>query len=136
MSGRLGLFAGVALVGACVLTAPAVLQGQATETQAVMREKLARSEVLLAAVVTSDWGSLERNGRELLQLTTRSGWTMLRLPEFARYSNDFARATQAVIDSAGRRDQRTAVDAYTDLVTSCVECHRYVARARQVRAGP
>jgi hypothetical protein len=126
-----------ALVGICMLLGAPFLRSQATGTQLVMREKLARSERLLAAVVTSDWTSLDQDGRELLQLTMRPGWTALRLPEFARYSNDFARATRAVIDSAGRRDQRTAVEAYTDLVTSCVECHRYVARARQVHAtGP
>jgi len=133
MTRRRRLVARVALQGACLLVAATALQAQATETQLVMREKLATSERLLAAVVTSDWSALDRNSRDLLQVTMKPGWTMLRMPEFARYSREFVLATQQVVDAAGTRDQRTAVEAYTNLVTSCVECHRYVARARQVR---
>lgn len=124
-------FRRVAVVALCALLGTPFLQAQSTETQLVMQEKLARAERLLAAVVTSDWDSLDRNGRALEAITMQPGWTVLRLPEFARYSGAFVRATQEVIDAAGKRDQRTAVDAYTNLVTSCVECHRYVTRARQ-----
>lgn len=104
--------------------------GQTMQTVQVMRQKLAHSEQLLAALVTSDWAALDEHSRRLQGLTNDPGWDVMRLPEFHKYTTDFQRANQALIESAGDRDQRTALTAYNGVVASCVECHRYVARAR------
>jgi hypothetical protein len=104
--------------------------GQTQQTRQVMRQKLVASERLLAALVTSNWGELDRHGRALEAVTNQPGWDVMRLPEYSKYTASFQKATQAVIDAAGQRDQTTALAAYNRLVASCVECHRYVARAR------
>ena len=59
-----------------------ISHAQNNQTRQVMRQKLQHSEALLAALVTSNWDSLDRNGRALEALTTRLGWQVLRLPEF------------------------------------------------------
>jgi len=124
----------VALVMVLAAALSPVVQGQATQTKQVMREKLAHSERLLAALVTSNWVALDRSGRALEAVTNKPGWDVMRLPEFNKYTVAFQRATQALVASAGKRDQREALEAYNGVVASCVECHRYVARARIAQA--
>lgn len=116
------------LVFCALVSSPAA--GQTMQTQRVMRDKLAASEKLLAALVTSKWAVLDKQARALQALTDQPGWDVMRLPEFAKQTAAFQRANMALIEAAATRDQRTAVAAYNGLVAACVECHRYVARAR------
>jgi len=108
----------------------APLAAQTRQTKQVMRQKLAQSQQLLAALVTSDWASLGSRSRDLEALTSQPGWDVLRLPEFNSHTLAFQRAIQALADASKQRDQRTALTAYNRLVASCVECHNYVARSR------
>ena len=126
-------------VAAAALVSLAVLRGpmpaaQTSQTAQVMREKLTQSERLLAALVTTNWVALDRYGRALQDLTSKPGWDQMRLPEYFKYSTAFQRSVESVVEAAGRRDQREALTAYNGLIASCVECHRYVARARLARA--
>jgi hypothetical protein len=109
---------------------PHVAAAQTQETKRVMRQKLAESQQLLGALVTSDWRALASHSQALQTLTMQPGWDVMRLPEFHTYTTGFQKAVQALADAGGRRDQRTALTAYNALVSSCVECHLYVARAR------
>jgi hypothetical protein len=128
---KLSIGAVTSAVAATVLLAVgAITAGQTLQTERVMREKLSASQQLLAALVTSDWVALDRHSRKLEALTNDPGWDAMRLPEFSRHTTPFQRALQAVAAAAGQRDQPSALAAYTDLVGACVECHRYVGRAR------
>ena len=113
-----------------IVAAPSFAAGQSTQTEQVMHQKLEHSGRLLAALVTGDWARLERHGQALQEVTTQPGWDVLRLPEFSKYTNAFQHATEALVTAADERDQRRALAAYNGLVASCVECHRFVARAR------
>ncbi len=131
---RLGL--AVLVVAAC-MTAP--VQAQTGLTRQVMREKLSRSSQLLAALVTSNWAALERESAALDAVTLKPGWDVLRAPEYVRQTGNFHLSVEALEEASRLRDQRQALAAYNGLVASCVECHRYVARARVARepgAGP
>jgi hypothetical protein len=105
-------------------------EGQTQQTKQVMQQKLAQSQQLLGAVVTSNWTALTQRTQALESLTRQPGWQFLETPEYRTYTTGFEKATQALAAAAQQRDQRTAATAYTQLVNSCVECHRYVARAR------
>jgi len=105
-------------------------EGQTAQTKQVMQQKLAQSQQLLGAVVTSNWTALTQRTQALESLTRQPGWQFLETPEYRTYTTGFEKATQALAAAAQQRDQRTAATAYTQLVNSCVECHRYVARAR------
>jgi hypothetical protein len=128
----------IALVLAFIglVVAATIIQAQNNQTRQVMHQKLELSETLLAALVTSNWNSLDRNGRALDALTMELGWQVLRLPEFNRYTNTFQRSTAALVDAARARDGEAALPAYNALVASCVDCHRYVARSRIARKPP
>jgi hypothetical protein len=128
--------AAAALLACIALITAADTSAQTRQTKQVMRQKLLHSEALLAALVTSNWNSLDRNSKALDALTMQPGWQVLRLPEYNKYTNAFQRATDALVTAAGGRDTEGAVSAYNSLVGSCVGCHRYVSRARIARTTP
>jgi hypothetical protein len=134
MTQSLRLAALLAFATLWVGMAAAPCLAQTSQTQQVMREKLRASEVLLGALVTSNWASLQKTTEFLVGVVNRPGWQVLQSPEYARQTKAFLTATQALLAAGEARDQRTALTAYNGLVASCVECHRYVARARL--AGP
>jgi len=103
---------------------------QGPELKTVMREKLEHAQKILEAVVTSDWATLETQSRELEQLTNDPRWMALKYPEYARYSAAFVRAVQALHTAAAQRDLDGTPNAYVQVTLKCVECHRYLARAR------
>ena len=95
-----------------------------------MRNKLADAQGVLAAVVTSNWAELERRSKALAAATDDPAWQVLKTPEYTRQSEAFVRAANDLVDAAARRDQEGAPLAYVALTMRCVQCHRYVARAR------
>ena len=106
------------------------LEGQTTALNRVMRNKLADAQGVLAAVVTSDWAELERRSKALAAATDDPAWLVLTTAEYTRQSEAFVRAVNDLVDAAARRDQEAAPLAYVALTMRCVQCHRYVARAR------
>ena len=120
----------LAVVGVILGTTTSSAQGP--KLQSVMREKLAHAERILEAVVTSNWASLETHTRELKQLTNDPRWMVLKYPEYAQHSAAFVRAVQALHTAAAQRDLDTTPKAYVAMTLQCVECHRYLARARIV----
>ena len=122
----------LALAGVVVMSVTA-RGSQGPELNAVMREKLAHTQKILEAVVTSNWTSLETHTRELKQLTNDPRWMVLKYPEYARHSAAFVRAVQALHTAAAQRDLEKTPNAYINVTLQCVECHRYLARARIAR---
>jgi hypothetical protein len=103
---------------------------QTTALDRVMRQKLEQSQGMLAAVVTSNWTDLERRSEALIRITNDPAWMVLNAPEYAKQSQAFLRAAQDLVNAAKSRDLDAAPAAYVSLTLSCVQCHRYVARAR------
>jgi len=116
-----------AAVVAAVMTANA---GDRPPLNRVMREKLVVTQKILEAVVTSDWTGLELSSRDLARLTDDPRWTMLKYPEYMRHSSAFKQAIEALHTAAAQRDLEATPNAYVSVTLRCVECHRYLARAR------
>ena len=102
----------------------------------VMRAKLQHSQRILEAVVTSKWILLENESKALVQVTRDPAWSVLQVPEYMRHSGAFVRATDDLIEAARLRDLEGASLGFVALSTSCVSCHRYLARARVVTTQP
>jgi len=120
----------VVAVVVIAVTLGSELQAQTVALNRVMRQKLADAQGVLAAVVTSNWAELERRSKELAAATNDPAWLVLKTPEYSRQSEAFVRAANDLLDAAARRDQEGAPLAYVALTMRCVQCHRYVARAR------
>jgi len=108
----------------------AAVPGQEPQLNSVMHEKLEHSQKILEAVVTSDWASLDSHSRALEALTHDPRWTVLKSPEYARYSVTFVRAIAALRQAAAQRDLEKTPKAYIAMTLECVQCHRYLARER------
>jgi len=117
-------------VTAAVSLSIAMASAQTVALKRLMQQKLEHSQGILAAVATSNWAEMEQQSKAVLQLTRDPGWMVLKTPEYARQSQAFIRATEDLVDAAQRRDLDAAPLAYVSMTLSCVQCHRYVARAR------
>jgi hypothetical protein len=102
----------------------------------VMRSKLDHSQRILEAVVTSNWPLLDRESREMTLVVRNPAWFSLATPEYHRHSEAFLRASDDLIEAAKLRDLESASLGFIALTTSCVNCHRYLARARIVTTPP
>jgi hypothetical protein len=118
------------VVAAVALVNVAALSGQGIDLERVMRAKLACSQKILEAVVTSHWSDIETQSRELESLTNDPAWMVLNSPEYVRHSAAFRKTVQALHDAAARRELDATPKAYVAMTLSCVECHRYLARSR------
>ena len=103
---------------------------QTTATTRLMRQKLVDAQGVMAAVVTGNWVELDRRTKALAKATEDPAWLVLRTPEYAKQGEAFLRAVNDLTDAAARRDADGAPLAYMALTMRCIQCHRYVARAR------
>lgn len=105
---------------------------QAPRLKQVMRAKLDHSQRILEGVVTSNWQLLETESRQMALVVRDPAWQSLVMPEFTRHTEAFLRATDDLTEAAKSRDLERASLGFISLSTSCVNCHRYLARARIV----
>ena len=131
----MGVAVTAAAIGFCVALVVRTADGQTVQTKRVMQQKLVDAQQLLSALVTSNWSVLGQRSQALQSLTQQPGWQVFETPEYRDFTAAFQKAAQAVATASTQRDQRTALTAYNQLVGSCVECHRYVARARIASAS-
>ena len=96
----------------------------------VMREKLAHSQAILGAVVTSNWAVLDKESRALALAVRDPAWSALTAPEYLRHSDAFSRALQDLLEASGKRDLEAAGKAQVSLTATCVQCHLYMTRRR------
>ena len=122
----IGMFAIVAMsIGTLADQAPA------PQLNKVMRAKLAHSQAILGAVVTSDWATLDRESRALALVVRDPSWSAaLTEPEYLRQSDAFSRALQDLIEASAKRNLELAADAHIALTASCVRCHVHMTRRR------
>lgn len=127
------------LIAACMIVALTIgtsadfAQGT-PQLSRVMRAKLAHSQVILEAVVTSNWSVLDRESRALALVVRDPAWTAaLTEPEYLRQSDAFSRALQDLIEASAKRNLELAADAQIALTASCVRCHVHMTRRRIAR---
>jgi hypothetical protein len=120
----------VALTMTLAATVMSASAGDRPPLNRVMREKLAVTQKILETVVTSDWVGLEMAAGQLERLTDDPRWMALKYPEYARHSSAFRQAIGALHTAAAQRDLEATPNAYVQVTLKCVECHRYLARAR------
>ncbi len=122
----IGMFAIVAMsIGTLADQAPV------PQLNKVMRAKLAHSQAILGAVVTSDWATLDRESRALALVVRDPTWiAALTEPDYLRQSDAFSRALQDLIEASAKRNLESAANAHIALTASCVRCHVHMTRQR------
>ena len=121
-------------IGACVILGLSIgtLADQAPPPLSrIMKAKLAHSQAILGAVVTSNWRVLDRESRALALAVRDPAWAAaLTEPEYLRQSDAFSRALQDLIEASAKRDLESAANAHVALTASCVRCHVHMTRRR------
>jgi hypothetical protein len=121
-------------IGACVIIGLSIgaLADQAPPAlNRIMKVKLAHSQAILGAVVTSNWTVLDRESRALALAVRDPAWgAALTEPEYLRHSDAFSRALQDLIEASAKRDLESAANAQIALTASCVRCHVHMTRRR------
>ncbi len=99
--------------------------GQTARTAGVMRSKLAHTQKILEALMTSNFTTLERESTALSRLTETPEWSELKTSELLAYTKSFVAATQALAQAARQHDLDGAAKRYGEMTTACYECHKY-----------
>jgi cytochrome c556 len=126
----ISLVLGLALLGLC---APAATPAPQPKVNKIMMEKLKSSQALLAGIATSDFNRITSNTEELIQLTKREEWQVIKTPRYEMNSNEFRRAAENIIQKARAKNIDGVTLAYFELTMSCVRCHQYVREVREAR---
>ena len=126
MKSSLRLLMILALVVMSGLEAPA----QTPATGRLMRQKLAHSQNILEAILTSDFALLDRESAALAQVTKLPAWAVFYSPEYTRQSGAFLRAIDDLRDAAKGMDLDGAASNYMSLTLTCFQCHRYMKNKR------
>ena len=134
MSTRISWCRAVMLSAVFALTFAGAASSQTARTGLLMREKLQHSQRILAALVTSDYGLLQRETQALTAITKSPEWSALITPDLRPYTSEFTKALADLSAASGRRDYDAAGSSYGALTASCIACHKHVAKSRI--AGP
>jgi len=127
MKNPLRLMMVLVLVAMSGLEVPA----QTPATGRLMRQKLAHSQKILEAILTSDFALLDRESAALAEATKSPAWSVLLYsPEYIRQSGAFLRALDDLRDAAKGRDLDGAASNYVSLTLTCFQCHRYMKNRR------
>ena len=108
MTASLRLILAIAILAVTSSATPA----QTPATGQVMRDKLAHSQKVLEAIMTSNFAMLDRESAELVRATELPAWSVLKSPEYLRQSAAFVRASQDLRDAAKARDLDAAAMSY------------------------
>jgi len=115
----------------CVFAAPGAAQDK--KLSKIMDDKLRFSQALLANIAVNDFKKMESNAEELLGLTQREGWHVIKTPRYEVQSNEFRRACESIIQKAKAKNIDGVTLAYFEMTMSCVRCHQYVREVRDAR---
>jgi cytochrome c556 len=99
----------------------------------IMTAKLKASQTLLAGIATEDFKKITLSAEELIQLTRREEWHVIKTPKFEMFSNEFRRTAEVIIQKAKAKSLDGVTLTYFEMTMSCVRCHQYIREVRDAR---
>ena len=100
----------------------------------LMHKKLAASQAVLEGIALNDFKKIAVQADELLAISKRAEWKVLKTPKYELYSSDFQRIAENLGQSAKDKNIDSAALNYVDLTLTCVKCHKYVRETRDTSA--
>jgi cytochrome c556 len=98
-----------------------------------MKAKLGHAEKVLEGLATEDYELIAKHSQAISLLCEDELWAVLKTPEYQERSNEFRRTVNAITDAARKKNLDGAALAYVSATMSCVNCHKYV---RKAKTGP
>jgi hypothetical protein len=100
---------------------------------ALMHQKLKHAQKVLEGLAVNDFDLIATHAQELVLLSKKAEWMVLKTPKYELRSNEFRRTAEDLIQNAKQKNLDAATLAYMDMTMSCVRCHKYVRQVRQAR---
>jgi hypothetical protein len=106
------------------------------EVTELMNKKLDHAKQILEGVSRNDFDRIADHANDLISLSNREEWMILKTPTYELYSNAFRRSAEDLIRHSKAKNIDGTALAYLDMTMSCVKCHRYVRETRDARLEP
>jgi hypothetical protein len=106
-----------------------------TPTHDLMRKKLDHAQSVLEGISLGDFALIAGNASKLTALSNEGAWRAVDTPEYVEQSAGFRRNVEKLRKAAREENLDAATLAYTKMIFSCVECHKYL-RDRKVALAP
>jgi cytochrome c556 len=119
----------VALLAAVCCTSAGHAQPNPT-LKAFMQVKLDHSQKILEGLVREDFDLIRKHAQEMSLLSLAETWQVLSTPDYVEFSRKFRHAADSLAEAAKKHELEKATQAYTQVTTGCVECHKYVRAVR------
>ena len=98
-----------------------------------MRAKLGHTQKLLEALTTEDFETMAKESQQLSLLTLAEQWEVLQTADYQQHSREFRRTADSLTEAAQKKNLDGAAFAYVELTMKCVNCHKYIKKARMAR---
>ncbi len=111
---------------------------QSPTLKTAMREKLGNTQQLLEAVITVDYVGMIRSAERLSRISYAeiASWQDVSRPDYTRQAEVFLLSVKGLQEAAAVRNIDNATKEYTALISSCIQCHSTVRKARVVSLTP
>ena len=101
------------------------------EVSRLMHEKLENSQEILEGIALNDFDKIEKHAGELIILSKKAEWMVVKTPKYELFSNEFRRLAEDLIQHAKDKNLDAATLSYMEMTMNCVRCHKYVREVRQ-----
>ena len=97
------------------------------ELNSFMAQKRAYSQIVLDGLMSEDYQTIIIAGENMRKMRSDKRWQQRPTnADYNRYSEDFEKSAQAMIDSARRRNLDGCMTSYVKCLQACYDCHKYV----------
>ncbi len=95
-----------------------------------MKAKLKHAQDVLRGLALEDYDTIAQSSNKLGLLSQEADWNVLKTPQYAQHSADFRKSVDRLTKAGREKTLDAATLAYLEVTMRCVECHKYVRRAR------
>lgn len=105
-----------------------LLIAAATGDQALMREKLTQSQLVLEGITLKDFGKIEEGAKGLQSLSMIDEWLSFERKDdnYRRHSQNFREIVDGLEEAARQKNIMGATLRYSQMTFSCVQCHEHL----------
>lgn len=115
------------LAGAFVATGEGPATTKPVDLNSFMAQKRAYAQIVLDGLMSEDYPTIVIAGENMRKMRSDKRWQQRPTSaEYNRYSEDFEKSAQTMIDAARRKNLDGCMTSYVKCLQACYDCHKYV----------
>lgn len=96
------------------------------DSREFMVQKRAYSQIALDGLMREEYQTIIVAGENMRKMRADKRWPRLASDDYKRFSEDFEKSAQAMVDAARRKNLDGCMTAYVNCLQACYSCHKYV----------